>query len=423
MSHDPYDHDLERGLRNRRQILGDAWVDASVPNANAFNADFQNLITRYAWHEIWGRPGLDPRTRRVIVLAVTSALGRWEEFTLHTRAALGLGDPDTRLSPEEVQEVLMQVAIYAGVPAANTAMATTVKLLRELGHALPPRSAAATVHPGVGARRRSASRPALHFTVREPRDRDAPRHTVVLAHALGTDSSLWDSLATTLAADCRVVCYDHRGHGRSELPATPALSLAALAEDASRLIEEVQAELACGPVVFLGCSLGSMVGQELALRRPELLKGLGLAHAGAGGPDEAGPWAEQAAAVEAAGSLEAIADAAMQRGFSPGFQARNPATVARWRRRLVTTDGSAGLAALRAMAGHDTRARLAQIALPTLVLAGTEDPGLGLAPQQALASAIPGARLEAIAGAALLGPLEQPRAFAAAVQSWLDGLA
>ena len=77
---DPFDHDLERGMRNRRAILGDAWVDRSVANANAFNADFQNFITRYAWHDVWGRPGLDAKTRRIIVLAITCALGRWEEY-------------------------------------------------------------------------------------------------------------------------------------------------------------------------------------------------------------------------------------------------------------------------------------------------------------------------------------------------------
>ena len=65
-SMDPYDHDLERGLRNRRAILGDAWVDASVANANAFNADFQNFITRYAWHEVWGRPGLKAKTLQTL---------------------------------------------------------------------------------------------------------------------------------------------------------------------------------------------------------------------------------------------------------------------------------------------------------------------------------------------------------------------
>lgn len=422
MSHDPYDHDIERGMRNRRQILGDAWVDASVPNANAFNADFQNFITRYAWHEIWGRPGLDPKTRRVIVLAVTSALGRWDEFTLHTRASLGMGDPATRLSPEEVKEVLMQVAIYAGVPAANTAMATTVKLLRELGHELPQRSAADTVHPGVGAQRRTAGRPALHYTVREAREVDTPRHTVVLSHALGADASLWDGLANALASDCRVVCYEHRGHGSSELPATPALSMAALADDASRLIEELQAEFACGPVVFVGLSLGGMVGQELALRRPELLKGLVLAHTSAGDPGQAAAWAERAAAIEAAGHLEATAAAAMERWFTPDFRAQHPATVARWQRRLACTDVSGYLAALRAVAGHDTAARLPQIACPTRVLAGEADPSVSVAAHQALAAAIPGATLSVIPQAAHLSVIERPGAFAAAVQGFLDGL-
>ena len=88
MSHDPIDHDIERGLRNRRRILGDAWVDKSIANTNSFNADFQGLITRFAWHEIWGRPGLDYKIRRVIVLASTMALARWDEFELHVRAAL-----------------------------------------------------------------------------------------------------------------------------------------------------------------------------------------------------------------------------------------------------------------------------------------------------------------------------------------------
>jgi 3-oxoadipate enol-lactonase len=108
---DPYDHDLERGMGNRRRMLGDAWVDKSVASANAFTAEFQNFITRYAWHEVWGRPGLDIKTRRVIVMAITASLGRWEEFELHLRAALtgggvpgveGSGDPETQLSPDEV---------------------------------------------------------------------------------------------------------------------------------------------------------------------------------------------------------------------------------------------------------------------------------------------------------------------------------
>ena len=81
-------------------------------------ADFQQLITRYAWDEIWNRPGLDPRTRRLLVLAITAALGRWEEFDLHIGAGL-----DAELQVTEVKELLLQTAIYAGVPAGNTGFA------------------------------------------------------------------------------------------------------------------------------------------------------------------------------------------------------------------------------------------------------------------------------------------------------------
>ena len=87
MSKDAIDHDFERGLATRRRILGDDWVDRSLAKADDFTADFQHLITRYAWHDIWGRPGLDAKVRRVIVLASTMALARWEEFELHVRAS------------------------------------------------------------------------------------------------------------------------------------------------------------------------------------------------------------------------------------------------------------------------------------------------------------------------------------------------
>jgi len=82
--------DFARGLKNRRAVLGDAWVDKSLDNANAFNAEFQSLITRYAWHDIWGRPGLDQATRRLLVLGMTMGLARWEEFGLHCLARRGL---------------------------------------------------------------------------------------------------------------------------------------------------------------------------------------------------------------------------------------------------------------------------------------------------------------------------------------------
>ncbi len=423
---DPYDHDLERGLRNRRAILGDAWVDKSVANANAFNADFQNFITRYAWHEVWGRPGLSAKSRRIIVLAITCALGRWEEFELHLRAALAGGsgaslgagdDASTALTPDEVKEVLMQAAIYAGVPAANTGMAIAVRLLRELGHALPARPATEAAHPGTGRAFRSGGQPALHYTVREPRSGLPPRHTIVLSHALGCDASMWDPLANLLAATARVVCYDHRGHGDSDAPPGP-YTMAALAEDAATLLDEV----ADGPVVWIGLSLGGMVGQELALRHPLRLRALVIANSTAGF-DAAGraAWQQRLAAIEQ-GGLEAVADATMQRWFSAVFRTEQPASVARWRRRVVSTPLAGYLAAAHAVMQHDTGARLAQLALPTLVIAGALDEGTPPAMSRSLAAAVPGAQLAVLDGAAHLSAIEHPAEFAAAVQGFLARL-
>ena len=119
---------FEAGLRNRRRVLGDAWVDRSLANRTPFTADFQAMITRIAWHEIWGRPGLDDRTRRLLVLAITASLGRWEEFALHVRTGLMQGG----YTRDELKEVLMQTAIYAGVPAANTGFAEAAKIIAEI---------------------------------------------------------------------------------------------------------------------------------------------------------------------------------------------------------------------------------------------------------------------------------------------------
>lgn len=116
---------FEAGLVNRRRVLGDAWVERSLDRRTSLTADFQAMITRIAWGEIWGRPGLDDRTRRLIVLAITCALGRWEEFALHVRAGLTQGG----FTRDELKEVLMQAAIYAGVPAANTGFAEAQKII------------------------------------------------------------------------------------------------------------------------------------------------------------------------------------------------------------------------------------------------------------------------------------------------------
>lgn len=125
-------NDYDKGLLNRRRVLGDAWVDKSLARSNDFNEEFQDLITRYAWHEIWGRPALGDRARRLMVLSTLIALKAYEEFALHVRASLD-GAPDSRLTPDDIKEVILQAAIYCGVPAANHAFSVAGDILREKG--------------------------------------------------------------------------------------------------------------------------------------------------------------------------------------------------------------------------------------------------------------------------------------------------
>jgi 4-carboxymuconolactone decarboxylase len=116
----------DEGLRVRREVLGDEHVDNAIARTTPFTADFQDLITRYAWGEIWSRRGLDRRTRSFVTLTALVALNRMEELELHVRAALRNG-----VTPDELKEVLLQCAIYCGVPAANSAFAVAQRVLDE----------------------------------------------------------------------------------------------------------------------------------------------------------------------------------------------------------------------------------------------------------------------------------------------------
>ncbi|MCS0600067.1 4-carboxymuconolactone decarboxylase [Streptomyces sp. LP11] len=118
---DPY----QTGLKIRREVLGDAHVDQALAGADEFSGDFQELVTRYAWGEVWGRPGLDRRTRSCVTLTALVAGGHLEELAFHTRAALRNG-----LTPEEIREVLLQTAVYCGVPAANRAFRVAQQVIR-----------------------------------------------------------------------------------------------------------------------------------------------------------------------------------------------------------------------------------------------------------------------------------------------------
>jgi 4-carboxymuconolactone decarboxylase len=118
------------GMRTRRSVLGDAHVDRAVRNTTPFTADFQDFITRAAWGEVWTRPALDHPTRRLLTIAMLIALNRGDEFKLHVRAALEHG-----MDPDLIKEVILQSAIYCGVPAANTAFHQAQDVMRDLSPA------------------------------------------------------------------------------------------------------------------------------------------------------------------------------------------------------------------------------------------------------------------------------------------------
>jgi 3-oxoadipate enol-lactonase len=191
-----------------------------------------------------------------------------------------------------------------------------------------------------------------------------------------------------------------------------------MADDAARLLRELDS----GPVVWIGLSMGGMVGQELALRHPSLLAALLLANTTSGYPQAAREmWQQRIETVRAQG-VEAIADAVMGRYFHDRFRAEHSATVARFRQRLVSTGADGYIGCCHAVGNVDTSARLPQITVPTLVIAGELDQGTPLAMSQTLAEKIPQASLMVLKDASHLSAIEQPQAFARAVTQFMQGL-
>ena len=118
----------ERGMARRRKVLGNEWVDRANAKKTSFNAEFQDFITRAAWGEIWTRPHYDERTRRILVIGTMLALDKWEEFRMHVRAALTEGG----FTPDDIKEIILQQAIYCGVPAANHAFKEAADVIGDL---------------------------------------------------------------------------------------------------------------------------------------------------------------------------------------------------------------------------------------------------------------------------------------------------
>ena len=127
MSNKEMDEKYQAGMKVRRRILGEAHVDKAVENTTPLNREFQDTLTLYGWADVWGRDGFDYRTRRILVLGTMMALGRWEEFVMHLRAALR-----DNFSLEDIKEIMLQQAIYCGLPVTNTSYHHLNAVIEEL---------------------------------------------------------------------------------------------------------------------------------------------------------------------------------------------------------------------------------------------------------------------------------------------------
>ena len=246
------------------------------------------------------------------------------------------------------------------------------------------------------------------------RDSGGDGEAVLLAHAIGCDHRMWASLAEALAPRYRVLAPDARGHGASPVPARP-YSLDAMADDAAALLDR----LGVRRVHWVGLSMGGMVGQAFALRHAERLDRLVLANTTASyGPGGRDTWEARIRLVEE-GGLAAIRDAVAARYFSAAFRAGHADVVATIMARFLETPIAGYLGCCDAIAKLDFARDLARIAAPTLVIAGSEDVGTPVAMSEALAAAIPDARLAVMQGAAHLSAAEKPQEFADLVEGFL----
>jgi 3-oxoadipate enol-lactonase len=224
---------------------------------------------------------------------------------------------------------------------------------------------------------------------------------VVLGTSLGTTTAMWDPQVPALAERCRVVVLDHRGHGGSEVVAGPA-TIGDLGGDVLALLERLRIDR----FSWVGLSLGGMVGMWLATRQPDRVERLALVSTAAHLPPAEG-WLDRAATVRRDGTA-AIADAVVGRWFTPGFVERERAVVDAHRAMLLATAPEGYASCCDAIAGMDLRPDLPAATVPTLVIAGANDPATPPSFAEEIADGIPGAGLEVVPDAAHLGNVEQP---------------
>jgi 3-oxoadipate enol-lactonase len=237
---------------------------------------------------------------------------------------------------------------------------------------------------------------------------------VILSHALGADHTLWDATAAHLAGRYRVLRYDIRGHGKSDAP-VGAYTMIRLADDVAALMDAVQAPQAH----FVGLSLGGMIGQTLGVRHAERLLSLTLADTTRRTPMEAHPmWHERIGHAEAHG-MAGVADGALQRWLTAPWRASHPEQVARIRQMLLDTPVHGYVGACLAIVEYDLDQAISRIHCPTLVVVGEKDQGTPVAEAEAIARAIPGARLEIVPDAAHLPHIEQAERFQTILDTFL----
>ena len=243
-----------------------------------------------------------------------------------------------------------------------------------------------------------AGRITLHFSHRRPESRRPP---IVFVNSLGTDLRIWDAVADDLAADFPVLLYDKRGHGLSDVGAA-SCSIADHADDLERLIDHVGAT----EVILCGLSIGGLIAQQLAARRPERVRCLVLCDT-AHKIGTAEFWNQRIAAVERDG-IESIADGILERWFTPAFRRREPALFAGCRNMLVRQSPAGYAGSCAAVRDADHTGLVATIAAPTLVLVGEQDGSTPPDLVRSMAELIPGARFETIADAGHIPCVEQP---------------
>lgn len=245
----------------------------------------------------------------------------------------------------------------------------------------------------------------LHYADQGPRD-GLP---VMFANSLGTDFRVWDELRPHLPAGLRLIRYDKRGHGLSEETPGP-YSVDLLADDAAGLIRH----LGLGKVVFVGLSIGGLIGQSLAARHGDLVAGLVISNSAAKIGD-AGMWRERIAAIRENG-LASIGEATMERWFSPAFRDGREAP---WRRMLERQPVGGYIACCEAIAAADLRSGAGALRLPVRLIAGSEDGATPLEVVRATADLIPGARMDVIEGAGHIPCVESPADYAAILTRFL----